>query len=991
MNWLKRCVGLLLLVLEILPGQAQQYPVQMYTNHDGLSQMQVISVFSDSRGIVWAGTKWGVSRYNGERFETLSPRQLHGNQFSAITEDRAGNVWFVQDFSHGAIRYNGRRTKLFPQLVFPLHFDHKNRGWTIGADRRLACLQGDSLHRAEAVLPQLKQDSIADLYYDEQRRQLVICTVHGYGYRYGNNKLERFVIEERLSGLNEDELGLHINTAPNQFVISGYNPRQPTLYQYAWYDGQTFVPFLTYDTKRRKMSIIRSLPQDYILTIRGKMYRVEKQSRRPVFVVAAISTARAYATIGDNLFVGTEQGLCRLTDTGFRHFDRKQAPYVWSVAEDRNGQLWWMNYRLPINVWNGQTVRTRTDHGQVNNEWYFGSRRGSDGNLYLAHATGVVRYDGKRFTLIRPPNPTEWAVTWSTLEDTKRGLLLQGTDKGVNVYRQGEWTRKITAEHDGLPDLRSYYTLAQDSQGSYWMGGVQGFCAYNPDSRQVKAYTYANKRFPRSSVKGLAFDRAGTLWIASGQGLAYLDKRTDSVRFIRTDLFNSPIYYFGIADNYLMAGDLNSLYIMDLAAFHRQGKVIIKGFNQHNGFLGIEPGQNGFYRDSKDRVWIPSGSVLSYVDMRKLRLTSDPLRANLYAVDDSLLPFSYPLDTVVQLPFNQQTIKLNCEAIGFDRTSHTQYRYKLDEKPWSGWLTTSEIYLTDLANGLHTVQLDAQRNSIDSHPRTPASIRFRVSLPFWRWGSFYYIGLFIVASGLAGIVLLTYRNRQTKLRLQEQDQQMLFLQVQTLQAQLNPHFVFNVLGTLQDMILRDDRNEANLNLIRLSTLIRSFLESSIQSELPTKRRSIDFELPLANELELVKLYVELESLQYRDRFTYSILVSPDIDPELWSIPPMLIQPFVENAIKHGLLYRQTPGSLTIRVLKGADDALLLDVEDNGVGRAEAKRRQMTSIRPYVSRGSELVERRIEVLNTLGYTIHLSITDPPAGGTLVRLSINTNDH
>ena len=152
----------LYLLWMLSPCVAQQYPVRIYTNHDGLAQMQVMSVFADSRGLLWVGTKWGISRFNGQQFTNLTPRFMKGAEFSSITEDRLHRLWFTQAYEQGTSRYDGNSTRRYPNLPFPLSFDHQNRGWTMNAQKRLAYLWQDSLDTADQLIPQLRNRVLSE-------------------------------------------------------------------------------------------------------------------------------------------------------------------------------------------------------------------------------------------------------------------------------------------------------------------------------------------------------------------------------------------------------------------------------------------------------------------------------------------------------------------------------------------------------------------------------------------------------------------------------------------------------------------------------------------------------------------------------------------------------------------------------------------------------------------------------------------------------------
>jgi len=252
--------------------------------------------------------------------------------------------------------------------------------------------------------------------------------------------------------------------------------------------------------------------------------------------------------------------------------------------------------------------------------------------------------------------------------------------------------------------------------------------------------------------------------------------------------------------------------------------------------------------------------------------------------------------------------------------------------------------------------------------------------------SFTVEGLMIVLTTsaviISGFYFMIYRgmelkNKQRELRIK-------FLQIHTLQSQMNPHFIFNVLGTIQSLVLKEKTDLANKYLISFSNLIRRFLDSAVTSN--STGDSYDVEVTLKDEIELLNLYVEFERLQYDDKFDIEFNIDNSINIELFSLPPMIIQPFVENAIKHGLKPLEQRGKLSLKFYV-KDEALICEIEDNGVGRKKSEEIQNSTIKVHQSRGVELVKQRVDILNKLDYDIRIYTEDLSPQGTRVNIFFN----
>ena len=304
------------------------------------------------------------------------------------------------------------------------------------------------------------------------------------------------------------------------------------------------------------------------------------------------------------------------------------------------------------------------------------------------------------------------------------------------------------------------------------------------------------------------------------------------------------------------------------------------------------------------------------------------------------------------------------------------------------------IYLTNMPSGNFTIEVRSKRNLLEDEKCPITHLKFSVNIPFWKSPDFYKYALFGFLLLLGSLGVIFNRNytqnkkiSQQKQLAEEQERQMNVLQIQTTQAQLNPHFIFNVLVTLQSQITENQTQEASDNIVKLSHLIRSFLSASVFDN-KSISSIIKLEITLEKEIALLRSYIEFEKLQ-RDNFDFEIIEIPPVDASNYKIQPMLIQPFVENAIKHGFNELIGRGKLSI-TFSEIDDCLVCEIDDNGIGRDQSRELQKSSIAKYKSLGTELVLNRIEVLKRIGYLITIKMLDKEKG-TKVTISIRFEGH
>jgi LytS/YehU family sensor histidine kinase len=182
-------------------------------------------------------------------------------------------------------------------------------------------------------------------------------------------------------------------------------------------------------------------------------------------------------------------------------------------------------------------------------------------------------------------------------------------------------------------------------------------------------------------------------------------------------------------------------------------------------------------------------------------------------------------------------------------------------------------------------------------------------------------------------------------------------EMKALRAQMNPHFIFNSLNSISDYIAKNDVDAADKYLSKFAKLMRKILENSEQKD-----------VPLADDLKALELYMQLESLRMNNKFSYEIKVDDDIDKEATLVPPLILQPFVENSIWHGIAAKDGNGKILIHIKKESDEMINCIVEDDGIGRKQSSAKQpILSKADKSSLGMKITQSRIDILNKIKNT------------------------
>ncbi len=307
------------------------------------------------------------------------------------------------------------------------------------------------------------------------------------------------------------------------------------------------------------------------------------------------------------------------------------------------------------------------------------------------------------------------------------------------------------------------------------------------------------------------------------------------------------------------------------------------------------------------------------------------------------------------------------------------YEYSLDNGNWLQQKIPS-LNLEDQKGGNHSLKVRYRINTLGFISKETV-FNFHIKTPFYKKG--WFIVAFAIALQALLILLITSiskkrREKQLKVALL-QNQQMLeqaSLKQQAFTAILNPHFIFNALNSVQHFINQQDRQNANRYLSDFASLIRKNFDASQQAF-----------VPLETEVESLRLYLDLEKMRFGDKIAYNIHIDDGIDTDDWMLPTMILQPFLENAIIHGLMPLPHNGLLDIRFTQ-QDSNLIITITDNGIGIQHS--RQQKHNKEHNSRGMELIKERLQLLEKLsGYKITLVITEAYPGhaypGTLITLT------
>ena len=338
------------------------------------------------------------------------------------------------------------------------------------------------------------------------------------------------------------------------------------------------------------------------------------------------------------------------------------------------------------------------------------------------------------------------------------------------------------------------------------------------------------------------------------------------------------------------------------------------------------------------------------------------------------------VSTGLQLQYNENSVMFDYDYLNFN--AYKQLAYDLNGPiKLSGIIGVTDISFQNLSSGTYTITASPLSHSMTK----PVSVSyvFTIKPAFWQTAPFFItVGVWFIILTLLIFLFILKKREKKRRKIFEIEKQLAEQKLTALKAQINPHFISNSLSSIQQLIHAEEIDKAGKYIAMFSIFIRTVLNLSDR-----------LLVPLIEEIKIIELYVELEQLRFTNEFEFIKTISPDIDISYTSIPPLITQPLIENAIWHGLLRLNNVRKPVLKLhIYKEDKNVIIEIEDNGIGR----KKNDNPNRFKISKGTELIRSRIENLNKIHPELNVSFSikdllDAAGGaaGTKVSISINRN--
>lgn len=960
----------LLIFLLIITGtfRAQEYSFVQYSVEDGLPQTQVYALASDDQGYLWFGTAGGAAQFNGKDFKHFGTSNGLVDNIVSDLKQYGGYTWVFTN--KGVTRIAGKEIITY-DLTDALKGSYvAAAGFRTSSNTLILANKDDKIYEIKLneegeLMLETSMEVLIDKTFENIRRiyedtsnELWVVGDGLLGYFDANNTWNNVTIdgsELNVSDIEQDRNGDFWLSVYDEGI---YHWRKGVLDHYSYEDG-----------------LISSLI-------------------RNIFIDSE-----------DRVWCASKSGVSVLRDDGFSNFSTKNglpSDNIETICEDREGNIWlasdgagafrftsdeFVNYHASSGL---STEYVMTGFQSKNGEYWFGT-----------YNNGIVKSEDQSFDYFNVENGSILNnVVWSSLEDSQ-GRYWFGTSNGLVLFEKGQIQNY--AKVDWLPSDKVTSIYENKSNGDIWLGTSKGLGILNSDT----AYAInSSDNFSLKSIRTIEKGINNQIWLGTSNGvvvsdgtffepwiyndqledkLVYCIKNfKDSLWFIGT---SNGLYYtdgfqvtrmvlhssFGAnfinflaieRDRYLWIGTNNGVFEVDLKFFLSSPGQGVFHHRKNSGLKSVETNLNAVFVDKDECVWMGTGNGTVRFDRSKRRneildlipkvqITSmqlDLKETDWTKYSNSVDPKS-KLPGSLSLSSRQNYLTFYFEGVSLSHPDEVVYRIKLDglDEDWTPSIDQSSFTYPNLSYGTYTFNVIA---SIDGKNWSdPVSLTFEIRKPYYlTW--WFLILMFLAMSAL---VYMVYHRRKVSREQKQRTEKLYYksrllaLEQQTLNASMNRHFIFNALNSIQYYINTQDRISANKYLTSFAKLIRKNLDSSVNDT---------GTVSLKDELERLELYISLEHMRFQQKFEYEINVHDSLDQEAIQIPPMILQPFVENSIWHGLLPQESGGKIWVNILPRGGN-VVFEIEDNGIGIDESLKNKTDN--SHHSKGMLITSGRIEVL------------------------------
>jgi ligand-binding sensor domain-containing protein/anti-sigma regulatory factor (Ser/Thr protein kinase) len=950
-----------------LCGQDISPSFRNYTTVDGLPSSEVYEMLQDRNGNIWFGTDRGVTRFNGYEFRTYTYKDgLTDNTVFKLFEDHKGRIW-MQSFSGKIFYFENEKIHAFKENDFLAGIIQGRLPSGIFVDS----LENVFLNIRDLGILKIKNDDTKEWRYK-------IEGFHNINYLIDEITVDNIFVSNIHAVIKPEKIGIYHTEKDKSDTIS----------------------FMS--DYGNRIAALRLNKNKLVFTVGSQIYLLENNActfltKLPGEVFTLTKDVRG------NLIAGTSAGVYFFDSTNLKKYTRHylEKNNVSCIMQDHEGGYWFTT---------------------LNNGVYYMPGFGIEGILFdderfnkpislttdFRHSVYAGCWSGALVKIIDGEISKSYSLNNANLPQPITNLTSFPFEEKIYLSRSGPaWFA------DGK--MYPYKTRIMLGTKTNFVRLPDGnlFCGGSAFIMKVKKDSIIQTQYITQRINCLGESPEHTLLVGCNRGVFEVEAGGESCRLYREDMKDVRV------------DDIETFGKHILFATKGKGVLVVNG----KSVIQIDE-SNGLCSDlvnkilvSGDELWCISNKGISRIhvtDAEKFAYTIANIHSSeglfvdeindIAILNDTIYVATNPgvsffnihsdfinhheppvyitslrvnnTDTVFSDGMNFRhdwnNLQIGFNGISYRSREKIMYRYELivDEDTITSNTTNREVEFLTLRPGNYKFKVLA-KNSSGVWSKSAASLSFTI-LPAWWQTKWFFVFMILF---LTGILFLWYRNRISKIKINyEMKRRQASLQLTAMRAQMNPHFIFNVMNSIRNYMQDHDMKSAEKYLTSFSKLVRYTLDNSEVQE-----------VTLEEELSALKNYTDLEMQRFENGFEFKIQCEEGIDLKETMLLSMVLQPFVENAIKHGISGMKSGGKILIDIRK-KKDSILIGVEDNGVGMVETSECKETEEGKRRPHGASINLERIEAYNKVynkhieTRIIHLKDTDGKPAGTRVELII-----
>ena len=948
---------------------SQSYNYKHYTVEDGLPSSEVYSAFQDSKGYMWFATDAGVSRFNGYEFKNYDSKDgLTDNTVFLITEDSKGRIWFGT--------FNNQLCYYFNDSIYPYKYNKKLKNATNQTN----------------VLNNFYVDSLQTIWLGYSTGGgIVSCDKNG-------------IITQHISSRNDYSFTLKIHQVNNKLIWGGLSSEKSS------FKITNRIPHvINFFVEIQKDTINKLLRWDYtnsnVLAINigvisnNKQIRVlindsiyyfdsnKKLFKRIKFNGLENTRLFSYHVEDDNVWICTEKNGVIIYDDLTNDFKKSQVIFedkkIARVYKDKEGGRWFCSLNegifylktsnfsnisfknnsiksleidtcsnnLFIGIDNGQIFKlSKVDNEYKTTSIYKSELFSEILKFNYMDSSLILGFSNNKLAVFKNEK-IEYRTNIKNLNS--KSILI---DSNI-IYRVNDGVSKIVDNKEvyySASEGKKYWctSLVKDKK-NIWIGTNQGLVCFDDNTYKI------SKPFRNHKLLSTA--------------ITCLEKLNNNIILVGTKSFglllmqNQKIIAVineknGLVSNLIKSlhvGNQNEIWIGSIKGLSRLNyispeKYTVQNITTHHGLISNEI---SYIRSYKNTIFLVTPKNLIEFDKTKLIINKTPSPIYITKIEVNDVEKDLKKNPSIELSYDENRIDIHFESLNYKSLGEINYKYRLLDIDTS-WQNTTQTAVSFYALPPDNYTFEVKAQNEDRFWSKPATYSFKINPPFWL--TWWFIGFEVVFIILVLMIIFKYRETQLLIksknlqRIAENEKKIMELELRALKSQMNPHFIFNTLNSIQHFISSNNFKDSNRYITNFSKLIRMVLNQSDKSY-----------ITLREETEMLNLYLSLEQVRFSNEFEFIINLDDNIDLDFDKIPPMLLQPFVENAIWHGLMNKNEKGQIEIKFSIDGD-YLLCTVKDNGIGRVAAEEIKATRKIQNKSVGMTITKERLNIINSEMY-------------------------